>query len=196
MCRTTFLSPAPTVTACSCVPRVGWRNTIRCSPGRSSIGAARGVRNGARTSAVAPGTVKARILVCHGADDPLIEPEQIQKFQRVFTEAEADWLFISYGGAKHSFTNKGADGRGIPALAYSAGTGLNLGQYWPGTFSVQYQSKSPTVAFAAKIALEEIDRIRAEKVTEEEMAVAKGSFVEAFPRRFESAARSVRASSA
>ena len=78
--------------------------------------------------------------------------------------------------------------RSDEGLAYSAGSGFNLGLYWPGTFSVRYQSKSPTVALAAKIAMEEIDRIRTSKVSEEELAVAKGSFIEVFPRRFESAA--------
>jgi dienelactone hydrolase len=71
------------------------------------------------TSAIEPGTVKAKVLVCHGADDPFTEPGQVEKFQRVFTEAGADWQFISYGGAKHSFTVKGAEKRGIPALEYN-----------------------------------------------------------------------------
>ena len=71
------------------------------------------------TSAIEPGTVRAKILVCHGADDPFTESGQVEKFQRVFTEAGADWQFISYGGAKHSFTVKDAEKRGIPALEYN-----------------------------------------------------------------------------
>jgi dienelactone hydrolase len=57
----------------------------------------------------APGMVKARILVCDGADDKMSTPEQIQAFHREMKAAGADYKFISYPGAKHSFTNPGAD---------------------------------------------------------------------------------------
>jgi dienelactone hydrolase len=57
----------------------------------------------------APGTVKARILVCNGADDKLISPEQIEAFHKEMKAAGVDYTFISYPGAKHSFTNPGAD---------------------------------------------------------------------------------------
>ncbi len=67
----------------------------------------------------APGRVKAKVLVCHGADDPLITREQIQQFQDNMRAAGADWQFMAYGGAKHSFTNPAADKVGIPALAYN-----------------------------------------------------------------------------
>jgi dienelactone hydrolase len=66
-----------------------------------------------------PGKVKAKVLVCHGADDPLITREQIQQFQDNMRAAGADWQFMVYGGAKHSFTNPAADKVGIPALAYN-----------------------------------------------------------------------------
>jgi len=72
------------------------------------------------TAPAKPGAIKAKILVCHGADDPFTDPEDTLKFQRVLTEAGADWQFISYSGAKHSFTSKAADARGIPALQYNA----------------------------------------------------------------------------
>jgi len=56
-----------------------------------------------------PGVVKARILVCDGADDKMVTPEQIQAFHREMKAAGVDYKFISYPGAKHSFTNPGAD---------------------------------------------------------------------------------------
>jgi dienelactone hydrolase len=74
-------------------------------------------------SAPAPGTVKARILVANGADDPFVTPEQIAAFMAAMDAAGADYTFINYPGAKHSFTNPDADmlGKkfGLP-LAYNA----------------------------------------------------------------------------
>ena len=56
-----------------------------------------------------PGVVKARILVCHGADDKMVTLEQIQAFHKEMKAAGVDYKFISYPDAKHSFTNPGAD---------------------------------------------------------------------------------------
>ena len=74
---------------------------------------------GLPTEKIATGPINAKILVCHGADDPLISQEQIQIFQNNMREAGADWQFIAYGGAKHSFTNPDADKRGMDALGYN-----------------------------------------------------------------------------
>jgi dienelactone hydrolase len=63
--------------------------------------------------------IKPKILVCHGGSDPTISQEQIHTFLKNLDAVEADYQFIIYGGAKHSFTNKEADSRGIPALAYN-----------------------------------------------------------------------------
>jgi dienelactone hydrolase len=72
------------------------------------------------TEPIEPGTVKARVLVCHGAADPFTAPEQVQKFEEVFTAAGADWQMNVYGGAKHSFTVENAAEHGMDALAYDA----------------------------------------------------------------------------
>ncbi len=79
--------------------------------------------------------------------------------------------------------------RSDEGLAYGAGSSFGVGEYWPGVFSIGFQSKNPTVAYATKIALEEIKRIREQPVSDEELRVAKGSFIDVFPRRFESAAQ-------
>jgi len=67
----------------------------------------------------ATGKITASILVCHGAQDPMATPEQIQTFQKNLTDAGADYEFISYANAKHAFTNPGADKHGIPGLGYN-----------------------------------------------------------------------------
>jgi dienelactone hydrolase len=59
-----------------------------------------------------PGTVKAKVLVLHGADDKFIPPEQIEAFKQEMKSAGVDFRFISYPGAIHSFTNPEADGLG------------------------------------------------------------------------------------
>lgn len=56
-----------------------------------------------------PGTIKAKILVCHGADDPFIPADQVESFKKEMDDAGADYTFIAYEGAKHSFTNPDAD---------------------------------------------------------------------------------------
>ncbi len=66
-----------------------------------------------------PGTkVKAKILVLHGADDPMIPADQIAAFQDTLRKAGADWEMNYYGNAVHSFTNEKADAVGIKGVAY------------------------------------------------------------------------------
>jgi dienelactone hydrolase len=58
------------------------------------------------------GSVKAKILVLHGADDKFVTQEQIDAFQKEMKDAGADLRFKSYPGAMHSFTNPEADKAG------------------------------------------------------------------------------------
>lgn len=55
------------------------------------------------------GEVKARILVCNGAADPLVSKEDIENIKKEMKEAGVDFTFKNYPGAKHSFTNPDAD---------------------------------------------------------------------------------------
>ncbi|HJY82011.1 MAG TPA: dienelactone hydrolase family protein [Candidatus Binatia bacterium] len=65
------------------------------------------------------GQVKAKILVCTGADDPFVPMAQVNALADEMTKAGADWQIISYGGTVHSFTNPEADRVGMPGLAYN-----------------------------------------------------------------------------
>jgi dienelactone hydrolase len=55
-----------------------------------------------------PGAVTPKVLVCTGADDPMIPPAQVVDFESEMRGAGADWQVISYGGTVHSFTNPDA----------------------------------------------------------------------------------------
>ena len=81
--------------------------------------------------------------------------------------------------------------RSDEGLAYSAYSQFGIDVWWPGIFRMGYQSKSSTVALAAQIASQELERIRREEVSDTELTTAKASFIEVFPRQFESAARTV-----
>ncbi|MGW4201584.1 dienelactone hydrolase family protein [Streptomyces sp. NPDC004726] len=65
-----------------------------------------------------PGVVRARVLVCHGADDPIVPPATVVAFEDEMRHAGVDWQLISYGGAKHSFTNPASDHYGKPEVGY------------------------------------------------------------------------------
>ncbi len=60
---------------------------------------------GLNTPAPAPGTVKAKILVLNGADDPFIKKEQYVQFESDLRAAKANFNVITYPGAVHAFTN-------------------------------------------------------------------------------------------
>jgi dienelactone hydrolase len=62
--------------------------------------------------------IKGKVLVCIGAEDPLVPPEQRLAFEREMREGKVDWRLYLFGNAVHGFTNPEADRFGHPALAY------------------------------------------------------------------------------
>jgi dienelactone hydrolase len=63
--------------------------------------------------------IKAKILVCHGADDPYVPPAQVSAFEDEMRKAGVDWQLISYGGAVHSFTRSDAGTDNSKGAAYN-----------------------------------------------------------------------------
>lgn len=67
--------------------------------------------------------LKARVLVCNGADDPFVSPESVTAFKSAMDSIGATYEYVAYPGVKHSFTSKEADAKGekfeLP-LAYDA----------------------------------------------------------------------------
>lgn len=67
--------------------------------------------HGALTLPVMPdsGAVKAKVLVANGAEDKFVAEQHIVDYKAAMDAAGADYKFINYEGAVHSFTSKGAD---------------------------------------------------------------------------------------
>jgi dienelactone hydrolase len=60
---------------------------------------------GLNTPAPAPGSVKAKILILNGADDPFVKKEQYATLKADLDAAKAQYRVIEYPGAVHAFTN-------------------------------------------------------------------------------------------
>jgi dienelactone hydrolase len=65
---------------------------------------------------------RCKVMVCAGADDPLIPDSARAKFATLMNAAGADWQFLSYGGAAHSFTDRSVDAMNMPGFKYDART--------------------------------------------------------------------------
>jgi dienelactone hydrolase len=66
--------------------------------------------------------IKGKVLVCIGAEDPIIPPEQRAAFENEMKAAGVDWRLQLYGGAGHSFTNPAADSRGMQGFFFHEAT--------------------------------------------------------------------------
>ncbi|MCZ4407622.1 dienelactone hydrolase family protein [Cryomorphaceae bacterium 1068] len=65
----------------------------------------------------------AMVLVQNGADDPFVSPESVANFKAAMDSLQKPYVYESYPGAVHAYTNKNADSLGekfnLP-LAYNA----------------------------------------------------------------------------
>jgi len=72
------------------------------------------------TAAAEPGAIRGKILVCQGANDPIITAEHRSAFAAEMTHAGADWQMHVYGGVGHSFTNPEIDKWKLPGFTYDS----------------------------------------------------------------------------
>ena len=63
--------------------------------------------------------ITAKVLVCHGADDPYESKEEITAFQQEMRDSKADWQMIYYANSVHSFTNPEAGNDNSKGAAYN-----------------------------------------------------------------------------
>ena len=66
-----------------------------------------------------PEPINAKVLVCHGADDPYESKEEITAFQQEMRDTKADWQMIYYANAVHSFTNPESGNDNSKGAAYN-----------------------------------------------------------------------------
>ncbi len=65
------------------------------------------------------GKIPAKILVCHGADDPFVPMKDFEGFLDEMRAAGADYQFIAYSGAVHAFTQNEAGNDNSKGAAYN-----------------------------------------------------------------------------
>jgi dienelactone hydrolase len=56
--------------------------------------------------------LKAKILVCHGAADQFVKPEDVAQFRKQMDSIGADYTFKQYANATHAFTNPASTANG------------------------------------------------------------------------------------
>lgn len=63
--------------------------------------------------------IKAKVLVCHGADDSFIPENAITDFKNALKKADVKLTFESFPNTVHSFTVPGIDSKNVKGLAYN-----------------------------------------------------------------------------
>ncbi len=94
--------------------------------------------------------ITTAILVLNGADDPFVKAESIEAFKLEMESRDANYSFINYAGATHSFTNPNADAvgkqYGMP-LAYNKKVDKEswkeMKQFFAKAFNSKEKSGSP-----------------------------------------------------
>jgi dienelactone hydrolase len=60
--------------------------------------------------------ILGEVLVCIGADDPVVPAEERVLFEKEMREGDVDWELVLYGGVVHSFTDRTVDRLGQPHI--------------------------------------------------------------------------------
>jgi dienelactone hydrolase len=85
--------------------------------------------------------VKAKVLICHGAEDPFIKEETLQAVRKAFEVGGLDYQMIYYANAEHSFTVPGIDKVGVKGLAYDPGADARSWQHMRMLFAEAFAEK-------------------------------------------------------
>ena len=97
----------------------GGTTALELARSGAALGAVVGFHSGLGTARPQDAAnIKAKVLVCIGADDPIVPAEQRAAFEKEMTEGGVDWRMNLYGGAGHSFTNPAVNALNRPGFAY------------------------------------------------------------------------------
>jgi dienelactone hydrolase len=64
------------------------------------------------------GPIGPSVLAFHGSADSFVPPETVREFQDGLERVEADWHFVSFGGARHGFSIPEAEARGMENIQH------------------------------------------------------------------------------
>ncbi|MCC6152479.1 MAG: dienelactone hydrolase family protein [Candidatus Hydrogenedentes bacterium] len=83
--------------------------------------------------------IKGAVLVCHGADDPFVPAKEVADFKKEMDTAKANYSFIAYPGAVHSFTNPDVDRHKLNGAKYDKAAAENSWADMKAFFSQAFQ---------------------------------------------------------
>ena len=97
----------------------GGTMSLELARGGADLSAVVGFHSGLSTTRPEDASsIVGKVLVCIGAEDPLVPPDQRAAFETEMRDAGVDWRMNLYGGAAHSFTNPDAGALGVPGIEY------------------------------------------------------------------------------
>ncbi|WP_298918660.1 dienelactone hydrolase family protein [uncultured Algimonas sp.] len=76
--------------------------------------------------------IRADVLVCHGYDDPMADPDSLRAVQDELSTSGCDWTVMSFGNTKHAFMVPEADDAEL-GLKYNKSA---ADQSWAATFDL------------------------------------------------------------
>ncbi len=101
----------------------GGTTVLELARSGADVGCVVGFHSGLATAAPQDAkNIKAKVLVCLGAVDPIIPAEQREAFIKEMEAGKVDWRMDIYGGVGHSFTNREVDARNLPGFKYDERT--------------------------------------------------------------------------
>jgi dienelactone hydrolase len=98
----------------------GGTGVLEAARGHLNVKGVASFHGGLGKDATRPATpITAKVLICHGADDPYESKEEITAFQQEMRDSKADWQMIYYADSVHSFTNPEAGSDNSKGAAYN-----------------------------------------------------------------------------
>ncbi len=101
----------------------GGTTVLELARGGAPVAGVVGFHSGLATTAPQDAkNIKAKVLVCIGVADPIINADQREAFVKEMEAGKVDWRMELYGGVGHSFTNREVDALKLPGFAYDEKT--------------------------------------------------------------------------